>query len=61
MLHGKVPAPALARYMELHSHKDAIIPNILVHNFPSDRNENRAVSVEAIFDVKTLRIDKNAH
>ena len=61
IFYGKVPVPTLTRYMELHSAKDVIIPNLLAHNFSSDGNANKSVSVEAIFDVKTLQVNKNAN
>ena len=59
IFHGKVPADCIDRYLNLHRRKDAIIPDILVHNHPSDNNAAGARNMEAIFDIKTLRIDKN--
>ena len=63
MFYGEVPAPtpapALARYLELHPYKDTMIPDLLVHQFPSDQNRNGAVSVELIYDTKTICIDKH--
>ncbi len=38
--------------------KDAIVPDILVHDFPPDNNANGNTVVPAIFDIKTVRIDK---
>ena len=57
--HGKVPADCIKRYLNLHHLEDAIILDILVHNHPSDTNSVGARNMKAIFDIKTLRIDKN--
>jgi len=35
-----------------------IIPDILIHNFPSDSNGHGNALIAAITDVKTARIDK---
>ena len=61
IFHGKVPAAPLAAYLRLHSRKDAIIPDILAHDFPADANGSGARCMEAIFDIKTLRVDRQAH
>ena len=57
IFHGKVPSDFIDRYLNLHQKKDAIIPDILVHNHHTDINSTRARNMEAIFDMKTLRID----
>ena len=61
IFHGKVPGSLLAAYLRLHSRKDAIIPYILAHDFPADANGSGARCMEAIFDIKTLRVDRTAH
>jgi hypothetical protein len=38
--------------------KDAIIPDILIHNYPSDTNGHGNAVIAAITDVKTVRVDK---
>ena len=52
-------APAPTFCLDLHTRKNAIIPDLLVHNFPSDWNRNSAVSVETIFNIKTLWINRS--
>ena len=59
IFHGKVPSPDINAYTVMHTTRDSIIPDLLMHNFPSDLNGNGAWSMEAIFDIKTLWIDKN--
>jgi len=59
IFHGKVPPDCIEKYINLHQRRDAIIPDILVHNHPGDRNAAGARHIEAIFDIKTLRIDKS--
>ena len=58
IFHGKIPGPAMARYNSLHA-KEAIIPDILVHNYPLKARGVGHLNGEAIFDIKTVRIDKN--
>ena len=58
IFHGKVPPDCIEKYVNLHQRRDAIIPDILIHDHPSDRNAAGASSMEAIYDIKTLRIDK---
>ena len=57
IFHGKIPNEAANMYNNLHE-KDAIIPDIIAYNFPIGTNSNNFKG-EAIFDVKTLRIDKS--
>jgi len=45
-------------YMRTYEKKDAIIPDILIHNYSTDVNANGATTMQAIFDVKTVRVDK---
>lgn len=47
------------RYLNLHRKKDSIILDILVHDHLKDSNATGARYMEAIFDVKTLQIDKS--
>ena len=47
------------RYLNLRQKKDAIIPDILLHNHPTDENSTGVRNMEAIFDIKPLRIDIN--
>ena len=58
--HGKIDGRYLESYCAQHSSVDAIIPNILIHNYKDASGNNRnACSMPAIIDVKTLRVDKN--
>ena len=57
LFHGKVSGSAIERYNDLHP-KDRIVPDILAHNFPFRNSGIGAMTTTAIFDVKTLRIDK---
>ena len=41
--------------------KDYIIPDILVHDHPKDGNAAGARHMDAIFDVKTLHVDKHKY
>ena len=59
IFHGKIPGQLLDKYLNLHRRQDAIIPDLLVHDYVGDLNAHGANFVEAIFDIKTLRIDKN--
>ena len=52
-------SPLTSKYQRAHTRKDAIIPDMLVHNYLPDVNANGKCSMPAIFDVKTLRVDKN--
>ena len=61
IFHGKVPNLCLKKYLKLQRKKDFIIPDILVHDHPKDGNAAGSRHMEAIFDVKTLRIDKNKY
>ena len=58
IFHGIVPWPFLRRYCDSQVSKDAIIPDILIHNYPSDANGHGNAVIAAITDVKTVRIDK---
>ena len=57
IFHGKIPGPAMARYNSLHA-KEAIIPDILVYNYPLKARSVGHLNGEAIFDIKTVWIDK---
>ena len=57
IFHGKVPGPEIKQYTDLHSN-DAITPDIMVHKFPLKDVSVASLKREAIFDVKTLRVDK---
>ena len=61
IFHGKVPGECIDKYLTLYHKKDCIIPDILVHDHPKDTNAAGARHMEAIFDVKTLRIDKDRY
>ena len=56
LLHGKVLGESIQKYNTLLT-KDAIIPDVVVHNFPLDANGVGAIKGES-FDAKTSRIDK---
>mmetsp|Transcript_5394 Transcript_5394/g.5918 ORF Transcript_5394/g.5918 Transcript_5394/m.5918 type:complete len:374 (-) Transcript_5394:71-1192(-) len=58
MFHGKVPNNILKEYVRKFRHKDAVIPDILIHNYSPDVNASGASTMQAIFDVKTIRVDK---
>jgi len=38
--------------------RDAIVQDVLVHNFPIGPNGTCAITGETTFDIKTLQIDK---
>ena len=60
MFSNIIPADMHREYQQLHTRKDVIIPDMLgVHNYLRDVNANGKCSMPAIFDVKTLRVDKN--
>ena len=59
MFSNIVPEDIHREYQRSHTRKDAIIPDMLVHNYLPDVNANGKCSMPAIFDVKTLRVDKN--
>ena len=59
IFNGKIPGPVLDRYLNLHRRQHAILPDLLVHDYAGDLNAQGAGFVEAIFNIKTLRIDKN--
>ena len=50
----------LKRYLDNHVFRDSIIPDILIHDYPTDSNCHGSTSMESIFDIKTLRVDKNS-
>jgi hypothetical protein len=54
-----IPEDIHREYQRSHTRKDTIIPDMLVHNYLPDINANGKCSMPAIFDVKTLRVDKN--
>jgi len=58
IFHGIVPWKFLKLYCDSQVSKDVIIPDILIHNFPSDTNGHGNAVITAITDVKTVRIDK---
>ena len=49
----------LEPYLAQFDRKDAIIPDILIHNYPADANANGHHVTPAIFDIKTVRVDKS--
>jgi hypothetical protein len=59
MFSNLIPEDIHREYQRSHTRKDAIIPDMLVHNYLPDVNANGKCSMPAIFDVKTLRVDKN--
>ena len=59
MFSNIVPEDVHREYQRSHTRKDAIIPDMLVHNYLPDVNANGKCSMPAIFDVNTLRVDKN--
>ena len=48
----------LQHYIVRFDHKDAIIPDILIHNYLADNKANGHFVTPAIFDIKTIRVDK---
>ncbi len=58
IFHGLVDWEYLKEYLQDQVQKDAIIPDILVHNYPGDNNAHGNAVVPAMFDIKTVRIDK---
>ena len=61
IFHGKIPVTYLNKYLDNHALRDSIIPDILVHDYKGDSNSHGSGSMEAIFDVKTLRVDKSSN
>ena len=59
LFHGKVPGDCIKAYLRLCRKQDKMRPDIIIHNHPKDANSTGAREMNAIFDVKTLRIDKN--
>lgn len=60
MFQGKIDARYLDSYCTQHSSVNAIIPDILIHNYKNANDGNsRTACLPAIIDVKTLRVDKN--
>jgi hypothetical protein len=60
MFSNIIPEDMHREYQRSHTRKEAIIPDmVLVHNYLPDVNANVKCSKPAIFDVKTLRVDKN--
>ena len=59
MFSNLIPEDIHREYQRSHTRKDAIIPDMLVHNYLPDVNANGKCSMPAIFNVKTLRVDKN--
>jgi len=59
LFHGKVPGDCIKAYLRLCRKKDKIRPDIIIHNHPKDANSAGTRKMNAIFDVKNLRIDKN--
>ena len=49
LFHGIVDSEFHRPYIDAHVSKDAIIPDILIHNYPSDANGNGGAAVPAIF------------
>ena len=58
IFHGTVKWKYLKLYRDSQVSKDAIIPDILIHNYPSDTNGHGNAVIAAITDVKTVRVDK---
>ena len=74
LFHGRVQEPYIGRYCEHYlnrtahdrtAHKDAIIPDLLIHNYPvgderhRDGNGTSQASAPAIFEVKGIHVGKN--
>ena len=55
---GLVDWEYLKEYVDTQLSKSAIIPDILVHNYPGSCNSNGNAFIAAMFDVKTVRVDK---
>jgi len=51
---GKFPVRSMDQYINIHTTHDAIISDLLVHDYPVDTNCSGARNVEVIFDVNTL-------
>jgi hypothetical protein len=58
MFSNLIPEDTHRVYQRSHTRKDAIILDMLVHNYLPDVNANGKCSMPAIFDIKTLRVDK---
>ena len=59
MIHEKVPCDCIENYINLNQLKDTIIPDILIHSHFRVTNTDEPPKMEVIFDIDTLRIDKN--
>eukprot|EP00957_Ditylum_brightwellii_P020655 1557150-Ditylum_brightwellii.AAC.1 len=74
LFHGRVQEPYIGRYCKHYlnrtahdctAHKDAIIPDLLIHNYPvgderhRDGNDTSQASATAIFEVKGIHVGKN--
>ena len=59
MFQGKIDASYLDGYCNEHTNVNAIIPDILIHNYKDDKGISRTACLPAIIYVKTLRVDKN--
>ena len=61
MFHGLVPEEAMRRYVTDFERKDAVIPDIMIHNFPPDANAVGNAAVPCIIEIKTKRVDKTGN
>mmetsp|Transcript_12532 Transcript_12532/g.15430 ORF Transcript_12532/g.15430 Transcript_12532/m.15430 type:complete len:195 (+) Transcript_12532:85-669(+) len=58
LFHGKIPNAMLKEYMRKYDKKDAMIPDILIHNYSTDANAYGTAAMQATFYVKEVRVDK---
>ena len=59
IFHGKILGRVLDKYLDLHKRQDAIIPDLMICDYIGDINASRARNMGSIYDIKTLRVDKN--
>ena len=58
LVHRRVPGQAIDWYNTLHP-KNIIVPDILAHKYSISTKKNGSITVEAIFDNKSLRVNTN--
>jgi len=56
---GTVEDDIMRWYLRLQDKKDFIIPDILIYDYEADGNSVGNMTVPAIFEVKTTRVDRN--
>ena len=59
IFHAKIPGQVLDKYLDLHKRQDTIKPDLMILDYIGDIKANGARSIAAIFDIKTLRVEKN--